>query len=78
MNHELDLSDYNCPLPVLKTKKYFSVIGIGDIVKIITTDPASKVDLSDFCLRTGHVLLEQFEENKKIYTVIKKNDLNNR
>ncbi len=78
MNHELDLTGYNCPLPVLKTKKFLAVIEIGDIVKIITTDPASKADLADFCVKTGHILLEQFEEKNTIFTLIKKNQLLNR
>jgi tRNA 2-thiouridine synthesizing protein A len=69
---ELDLSNLNCPLPVLKTKKFLAVIPSGTEVKIITTDPASYNDLQDFCNKTGHILVSQLANNTFITTIIKR------
>ncbi len=74
----LDLSGLNCPLPVLKTKKFLATLNVGDKVKVITTDPASYVDLQTFCSKTGHILLYQAHETTnldnltKIITIIQK------
>ena len=68
--HELDLNGLNCPLPVLKTKKFLATIESGIQVKILTSDPASLIDLQDFCSKTGHKLIAQNKEDNIIITII--------
>lgn len=68
---ELDLSGLNCPIPVLKTKKFLSDLESGIAVRILTTDPASLIDLQEFCQKTGHHLISQEQIADKIYTIIK-------
>jgi tRNA 2-thiouridine synthesizing protein A len=72
VEHNLDLSGYNCPIPVLKTKKFLSEIAPGDLVSVITTDPASKLDLEDFCVKTGNILLKQTLCQGVITSIIQK------
>ena len=67
---ELNLNGLNCPLPVLKTKKFLANLEAGHIVKIITDDPASLNDLQDFCSKTGHKLIAQNTKDNIIYTII--------
>ena len=67
---ELDLSGLNCPLPVLKTKKFLAELASGTVVKVITTDVASRQDLRDFCEKTSHTILTQTTENNTIHTII--------
>lgn len=68
---DLDLTGLNCPLPVLKTKKFLANINAGDVVKIITTDPASLIDFQEFCQKTGHVMISQNSQNGIIESIIK-------
>ena len=68
--HELDLIGLNCPLPVLKTKKFLANITPGTRVKVLTSDPASIIDLQDFCNKTGHKLIEQNSQGNLITTII--------
>jgi tRNA 2-thiouridine synthesizing protein A len=68
----LDLSEINCPLPVLKTKKFLSSLDTGVEVEITTTDPASLHDLQEFCQKTGHILVTQHVNNGIITTIIKR------
>ena len=68
----LDLSGLNCPLPILKIKKFLSSVEVGFIVKVITTDPSSEKDVQDFCKKTGHELIEQLIVDGVITTIIKK------
>ncbi|MDQ5920159.1 MAG: tRNA 2-thiouridine synthesizing protein [Pseudomonadota bacterium] len=67
---ELDLKNLNCPLPVLKTKKFLSSLAGGEQVKIMSTDPASLFDLQDFCKKTGHKLINQTQNDGIITTII--------
>ena len=69
---ELNLIGLDCPIPVLKTKKFLSQIESETIVKILTSDKASLIDLQDFCSKTGHQLLDQSSENEIITTIIKR------
>ncbi|MCC2645292.1 MAG: response regulator SirA [Burkholderiales bacterium] len=68
----LDLTGLNCPLPVLKTKKFLSTLDSGTEVQITTSDPASFYDLQEFCQKTGHNLLYQQVSNDIITTKIKR------
>lgn len=67
---QLDLSGFDCPLPVLKTKKFLATIEAGIQIEIITTDPASFFDLQDFCVKTGHKLISQTTIGGIIKTII--------
>lgn len=71
----LDLSGFNCPLIVLKTKKFLSQLDPGTEVAITTTDPVSLYDLQEFCQKTGHILLNQQISNAIIITKIKRKEL---
>lgn len=75
MNYELDLSGDNCPLPLLKTKKFLSQLDVGAVLTILTTDPSSTQDLKDFCNKTGHIMLKQWQSNNKLYHKIQKQNL---
>lgn len=70
--HNLDLTGIACPMPVLKTKKFLATIKSNDVVKIITTDPASENDLREFCQKTGNILVEQRLQNEYIITIIRR------
>ncbi len=69
---ELNLSGLMCPLPILKTKKFLINLETGIQVKIITTDPASKFDLQEFCQKTGNILINQENDQEKIISIIQR------
>ena len=67
-----DLSWLDCPLPVLKAKKFLANLEPSAEVSFITTDPSSLYDFQDFCKKTGHTLIKQSVENGIITTVIRR------
>ncbi len=71
---KLNLSGLNCPLPVLKLKKFLMNIGPLEIVQVTTTDLASIDDFKEFCLKTGHKLISQTIDNGIITTIIQKRE----
>ena len=56
---ELDTRGLNCPLPILKTKKALAELGVGQVLKVVSTDPGSVRDFQAFARQTGHELVEQ-------------------
>jgi TusA-related sulfurtransferase len=40
----LDASGLKCPLPIVKAKKEIEALGVGEVLKVIATDPGSVLD----------------------------------
>jgi TusA-related sulfurtransferase len=47
-----------CPVPILKTREVMKQLGVGQILEMISDDPASEADVRSWSARTGHHLLE--------------------
>lgn len=66
---ELDTKNMACPLPILKAKKAVLKLSVGQVLKIIATDPGSVKDFSAFCTQTGHKLVSSSEDSG-VYTYL--------
>ncbi len=60
-HQELDCKGLNCPLPILKTKKAIDNLDLGQVLKMVATDPGSISDMNAWVKRTGHKLLNHSE-----------------
>ena len=58
----LDAKGLECPMPLLKSKKSIDALEPGQILEILGTDEASKIDLPIWCERVGHSYLGVKEE----------------
>ena len=52
----LDACGLLCPLPLLKAKKIMNSLQSGQILEVLTTDPAALSDFKAFSAQTGHPL----------------------
>jgi tRNA 2-thiouridine synthesizing protein A len=68
----LDCSGLSCPMPILKTKKAVDGMQVGQVLKMIATDPGSVPDIDAWTAKTGHELLDHEEEDSKHIFYIKK------
>lgn len=69
VQQELDARGLSCPLPILKTKKNLASMTSGEVLKVISTDHGSLLDMKAFCGMTGHTLLAT-EEGDGVYTFL--------
>lgn len=69
---QLNLVGLKCPIPVLKTKKFLATLDSEQQVTITTDDPASEKDLQEFCRKTGNHLIQQFNQDNLIITIIQR------
>jgi tRNA 2-thiouridine synthesizing protein A len=71
-DQELDCSGLACPMPILKTKKAVDGLQIGQVIKIISTDPGSVPDFQAWTSKTGHELLGHDQDGNTYTFYIKK------
>lgn len=69
---ELDARGLNCPLPILRAKKAINALNVGQILKIVATDPGAIKDFEAFCKQTGNDLLSSEETGGEFVFTIKK------
>ncbi|GIJ50514.1 hypothetical protein Val02_74000 [Virgisporangium aliadipatigenens] len=46
---ELDCRGMRCPLPVIHLARALPGVAIGDVVRVLATDPAAAVDIPAWC-----------------------------
>ena len=63
----LDCSGMACPMPIIKTKKAIDALQIGQVLKMISTDPGSVSDIDAWTQKTGHELVGK-EQSGSSYT----------
>ncbi|MFA4925356.1 MAG: sulfurtransferase TusA family protein, partial [Candidatus Aminicenantales bacterium] len=68
----LDNSGLSCPMPIIKTKKTMDGMKVGEILKMVATDPGSVSDIQAWVKKTGQELLGQETEGEKFVFYIRK------
>ncbi len=69
---ECDTSGLLCPYPLAKTKAVLKKMQPGEILRIISTDPASVIDFKVFAELSEYSLLESYQEDNKFIFVMRK------
>lgn len=62
----LDCLGLFCPVPILKIREAMKHLAAGQILEMISDDPASDADVRSWSARTGHELLE-IEKNGAVH-----------
>lgn len=62
MPETLDATGLFCPLPVLKTRRAIRRLAVGDVLTVLATDPASRIDMRHFCNTSGNELIDTGED----------------
>ena len=69
---ELDARGLNCPIPILRTKKFLTTMETGKIVRIMATDPGAVKDFEAFARQTDNELLSSMEVEGEFQFTLKK------
>ncbi len=68
----LDCIGLYCPEPLFQTREQIDSIAVGDILEVLSDDPAAEEDLKRFAKRTGNELLAFENKEGKLRFLIKK------
>ena len=55
---KIDCLGLFCPMPILKTREAMKTLRPGQVLEMISDDPASDADMRSWSAKTGHELLE--------------------
>ncbi len=61
----LDCSGMLCPVPVVKASKAIKELEVGQVLKMIATDPGAPPDMQAWTKNTGHEMLDSHQEGDK-------------
>ena len=61
----LDCSGLLCPMPVIKTMKSIKELQVGQVLKMIATDPGAPPDMEAWARQTGNEMLDSHKEGDK-------------
>ena len=68
----LDCSGLLCPMPVVRVSKGIKEVSVGQVLKMISTDPGSLSDMQAWAKQTGQQLLDSHREDTKYIFYIKR------
>jgi tRNA 2-thiouridine synthesizing protein A len=57
-DRRLDCVGLFCPMPILKTREALKPMAAGEVLEMLSDDPASEADMKSWSNRTGHELLQ--------------------
>jgi len=66
VDQKIDCLGLFCPMPILKTREAMKGLQPGQILEMLSDDPASEADMRSWSQKTGHELLE-IDRNGAVY-----------
>ena len=58
IDRRLDCLGLFCPIPIVRTREALKEMEAGQILEMVSDDPASEADMKSWARRTGNELLE--------------------
>lgn len=66
VDRTLDCLGLYCPMPILKIRDAIKELSVGQVIEMLSDDPASEADMQSWSTRTGHQLVD-VERNGAVY-----------
>lgn len=57
-DRQIDCTGLFCPMPIVKTRDAIREMATGQVLEMLSDDPASEPDMRSWARNTGHELLE--------------------
>lgn len=71
-DHDLDVRGFNCPLPILRTKRELVRLETGQVLRVQATDPHAVIDFLAFTEKTPNRMLQHWEEDGVFVFLVEK------
>ena len=68
----LDCMGLYCPEPLFQTREQIDSIAVGDILEVLSDDPAAEEDIKRLAKRTGNEVVQFENKDGKLRFLIKK------
>jgi TusA-related sulfurtransferase len=57
-DRQIDCTGLFCPMPIVMTREAMTQLDVGQVLAMLSDDPASDPDMRSWARNTGHELLE--------------------
>ncbi|HSL49761.1 MAG TPA: sulfurtransferase TusA family protein [Candidatus Deferrimicrobiaceae bacterium] len=71
-DRQIDCTGLFCPMPIVKTREAMTRMAVGQVLVMLSDDPASDPDMRSWARTTGHELLEVGRDGAVYRFVIRK------
>ena len=61
-----------CPVPIIRLSKAVKAVEVGQLVKLLATDPGSEPDLKAWEKQTGHTLVSSDRQADEFHFVVRR------
>ncbi|MFV1917640.1 MAG: sulfurtransferase TusA family protein [Patescibacteria group bacterium] len=68
----LDCMGLYCPIPLFQTRSEIDKLEVGEVLEVLSDDPAAEEDLKRFAKRTGHEIIRFERKDDCLRFLIKK------
>ena len=68
----LDCVGLFCPMPILKTREAMRAMAVGQLLEMLSDDPASEADMKSWTRRTGHELVAVEKDGTVFRFIVRK------
>ena len=68
-DRQIDCTGLFCPMPIVKTREAMAQMTAGQILEMLSDDPASDPDMRSWARNTGHELLD-VNRNGAVYRFV--------
>ena len=70
-DRDIDVVGKACPLPIISLAKEVRALKSGQTVRIRGNDPIFEESIAEFCLETGHRIVETDRQGRVVTMVIR-------
>ena len=71
-DRKLDCVGLFCPMPIVMTREALRDMAVGEILEMLSDDPASDADMRSWARRTGNELLEVAKNGTVYHFLVRK------
>ena len=71
-HHVLDCVGLFCPMPILKTREAMRGMAVGQLLEMLSDDPASEADMKSWTARTGNELVAVERRGSVFHFIVRK------
>lgn len=68
----VDSSGQLCPVPIIRLSKAVKAASVGQLIKLIATDPGSDPDMRAWEKQTGNTIVSSSREGKAFHFVVRR------
>ncbi|MEM1404607.1 MAG: sulfurtransferase TusA family protein [Pseudomonadota bacterium] len=69
---EVDARGHRCPMPLLMAKRGLNTLNVGQVLKLLSTDPGSAKDFQIFARQSGNEILAAEDLGDEYHFLIRK------